>query len=246
MNTATAPPAATAPTTPTASPQTTALMALIHSAEPGFRLSLSGVRYADYVDLLHARAAAGRDRVKIAFDRGEMEIMVVGGTHERLKKIIALLVEAWIEETGGEYIPSGGITHLRADLEKGLEPDECYYVQNWAKVAGVRDIDFTKDPPPDLAVEIEVSRTVLDRLPIYAAFKVPEVWRYNGTRITVLLLQPDGSYRESPVSRALPALPFAELPRFLALADDISLSFAEIGRRFRAWVRALPPAAPTT
>ena len=95
-------------------------------------------------------------------------------------------------------------------------------------------------------VEIEVSRTVLDRLPIYAAFKVPEVWRYNGTRITVLLLQPDGSYRESPVSRALPALPFAELPRFLALADDISLSFAEIGRRFRAWIRALPPAAPTT
>ena len=162
------------------------------------------MRYADYVELLHARTEAGRAGVRITYDRGEMEIMVVGSTHERLKKIVALLIETWIEETGGDYLPSGGMTHLRADLEKGFEPDECYYVQNWAKVAGTREIDLSKDPPPDLAVEIEVSRTVLNRLPIYAAFKIPEVWRYNGSRLTVLLLQPDGSYRESSVSRAMP------------------------------------------
>ncbi|MCI0702468.1 MAG: Uma2 family endonuclease [Planctomycetia bacterium] len=244
MNTTTVPPAtpASAPT-----PQTKALLALLDYAQPGFRLSLGGVRYADYEQLLQARTDAGRAGVKIAFDRGEMEIMVVGSTHERLKKIVALLIEVWLEETSGAYLPSGGMTHKRADLEKGFEPDECYYVQNWGKVAGTREIDFTKDPPPDLTVKIEVSRTVLNRLPIYAAFKIPEVWRYNGERLAVLLLQPDGSYRESSVSRALPTLPITEVPRYLALADDVSLDFVTIRRRFGEWVRSLPaaPAAPT-
>jgi Uma2 family endonuclease len=138
------------------------------------------------------------------------------------------------------------MTHLRADLEKGFEPDECYYVQNWAMVAGTREIDFTKDPPPDLTVEIEVSRTVLNRLPIYAAFRIPEVWRYNGERLAVLLLQPDGSYRESSVSRALPALPVADVPRLLALADDVSLDFAAIRRRLQQWIHSLPPGTPVT
>lgn len=172
MNATTVPPAAPAPAW---KPQTKALMALIDYAEPGFRLSLAGARYADYVELLHARTEAGRRGVRIAFDHGEMEIVVPGNRHQRLKKVVALLVETWMGEIACEYLPNRGMTHLRDDLEKGFEPDECYYVQNWSKVAGLRDIDFAKDPPPDLAVEIEVSRTVLNRLAIYAAFKIPEV-----------------------------------------------------------------------
>ncbi len=225
-------------------PQAKTLIGLLDYVQPGHRLLLGGVRYADYEELLDARTAAGRRGVRIAFSDGELEIMVVGGTHERLKKIVALLLEVWLEETDGAYLPSGGMTHKRADLEKGFEPDECYYVQNWSKVAGLRDIDLTKDPPPDLAVEIEVSRTVLDRLPIYAAFKVPEVWRYSGSRLVVLLLQPDGTYRESASSLAIPAIPIAELPRFLALADNVGMDFASISRQFRTWIRSLPP-APT-
>lgn len=242
MNTATVPPGI--PPKPR-SLQTNALMALLDHAQPGFRLSLAGVRYDDYVELLQARTDAGRAGVRIAFDRGEMEIMVVGGTHERLKKIVALFIETWIEETGGAYLPSGGMTHKRADLEKGFEPDECYYVQSWTQVAGTREIDFTKDPPPDLTVEIEVSRSVLNRLPIYSAFKISEVWRYDGSRLAVLLLQSDGSYRESSISRAMPTLPVAEVPRLLALANDISLDFSAIRRRIREWIHTLP-AAPTT
>ncbi len=212
--------------------------------EPGERLVLTGVRYADFERLAEWRDVAGRRAIRLAYDHGKLEIMVVTNPHERFRKIVALLIEVWIEETGGDYLPSGMLTHRREDLDRGFEPDECYYIQNWKKVTGIRQIDFVKDPPPDLTVEAEVSRTLLGRLPIYASFKIPEVWRYNGERLIVLLLQPDGSYRESATSLALPTLTLAELPRFLTLAEDASIGFAAISRQFRAWIRTLPPIAP--
>ena len=241
MTTATLPPAAPATAPVTHKPT---LSDIVRYLRPGQRMLVTDITWDDYERLLVWRGE--RRGIRLAYDNGRLEIMVVGGTHERLKKILAMLIEAWLGETGGESVPSGSVTHRRDDLEKGFEPDECYYIQNWAKVAGVRDIDFATDPPPDLAVEIEVSRTVLGRLPIYAAFKIPEVWRYNGEQLTVLLLRPDGTYTESPTSVALPALPVAELPRFLAMAADVSIDYISVCRRFREWVRTLPPSAPTT
>jgi Uma2 family endonuclease len=238
MTTATVPPAASP--SPSAVPT---LAGLVNYVQPGQRLLLTGVWYADFERLAEWRDAAGRRAVRLAYDHGKLEIEVVTHTHERFRKTVALLIESWITETGGEYVPSGQLTHKWEDLECGFEPDECYYIQNWNKVSGVREIDFTKDPPPDLAVEAEVSRTLLDRLPIYAAFKVPEVWRYNGERLTVLLLQSDGLYQESATSRALPTLPLSELPRFLEMATRVD--YATISRQFRAWVRSLPPAPNT-
>src|SRR5579872_67085 len=227
MTTATLPPAASPP--PSALPK---LAALMNNVDPGQRLLITGVHYRDFVRLAEWRDEMCRWSARLAYDHGKLEIMVVTNPHERFRKIVALLIEVWIEETGGDYLPSGQLTHSREDLDSGFEPDECYYIQNWKKVAGIRQIDFTKDPPPDLCVEAEVSRTLLVRLPIYATFKIPEVWRYNGERLIVLVLRPDGSYQESSVSRALPTLPLAELPRFLALAEDLSISFAAISRRF--------------
>ena len=235
----------TATAEPPIAPVSPPLFDLLKFIHPGQRLLLTGVSWDDYYQLMLDRTAAGRRGVRIAYDHGEMEIMVVSGTHERLKKIVAVLIEAWIVETGGQYLPSGGMTHHRDDLERGFEPDECYYVQNWRNVAGLRDIDFTKDPPPDLTVEVEVTRSALGKLPIYASFKIPEVWRYNGERLIVLLLQPDGSYRESPTSRALPTLPLDEFVRQLAAAAT-HMDFASIDRQFRAWVRQTYPAPPTT
>lgn len=233
MTTAIVPPVASP------SPSTVPVLAgLVSYVEPGQSLLLTGVRFADFEQLAEWRDVAGRRAVRLAYDHGKLEIMVVTNTHERFKKIVALLIEAWIEESGGKYAPSGQLTHKRDDLEQGFEPDECYYIQNCDKVLGVREIDFTKDPPPDLAVEAEVRRTVLDRLPIYAAYKIPEVWRYNGERLTVLPLQRDGTYLESTKSQALPNLPLAELPRFLAMTAQVD--YATISRQFRTWVRSLP------
>lgn len=231
MTTATLPPAV-APTPPT-------LRGLLEYVEPGERLLLTGVPYADYERFVEWRDAHRRT-VHLAYDSGKLEIMVVSNLHERFRKRLDVLIISWIVETGGDYCPSGQLTHLREDIAKGFEPDECYYIQNWQKVSGFRDIDFLKDPPPDLAVEVEVSRTVLSRLPIYAAFKIPEVWRWDGENITILLLQADGTYRESPVSVALPTIPWPEFLAFLGLPD--SIGYGDFERRVRAWVRSLPPA----
>lgn len=216
------------------------LMKVAAGLPPGRRAVVEPVTWEEYHALMDAREAAGR-HFRLTYDRGSLEIMSTSNLHERLKKLLALLIEGWLDETGGHYVPSGGVTIDREDLDRGFEPDECYYVQNWSAARGLGEIDFAK-LPPDLTVEAEVSRSAVGRLPLFAAFRVPEVWRYDGKKVTILLLGPDGAYHESATSRAIPAFPFADAPRFLATAATDS--FADISRAFRAWVRALPPAAP--
>jgi len=220
-------------------PHVPTLIDIVQYLRPGQRLAVTEVSWADYEELLAWRDDYRRT-VRLTYDHGRLEIMVLSNLHERLRKVLALLVEAWLEETGGEYVPSGQLTHKRKDLERGFEPDECYYVQHWKEVAGLREIDFAKDPPPDFTIEIEVSRSVLGRLPVLAAFKIPEVWRYDGEKVTILLLQPSGEYQESAASLAIPNFPFADIPRFLALVSDPATSFASIGRHFREWIRSRP------
>ena len=234
----------TVPTDVSPLPQTPTLIDIVKYLRPGQRIVATEISWEDYEQLLAWRDDYRRT-VRLTYDQGRIEIMVLSILHERLRKALALLVEAWLAESGGDYVPSGQLTHKRKDLDRGFEPDECYYVQNWQKVAARRELDFTKDPPPDFTLEVEVSRSVLGRLPVFAAFKIPEVWRYDGNKIAILLLQPNGEYQESATSHAVPNFPFSDVPRFLALIDDPATSFASIDRRFREWVRALPPAAPT-
>ena len=95
-------------------------------------------------------------------------------------------------------IRSGGSTTFKSQiLKKGLEPDECYWIANEHLVRGRLDLDLEVDPPPDLAVEVEITRSVLNRMGIYASLRVPEVWRSDGDQIIVEQLQADGTYATS-------------------------------------------------
>jgi Uma2 family endonuclease len=208
-------------------------------AATGWQVVLRGLNWADYRQLLDARVAAGRRAIRITYFRGQAEIMTVSNPHERWKKLLALLIETYLIETGIPFNPSGGITLDREDVDSGFEPDECYYIRNAARAAGARDLDFTVDPPPDLAVEIEVSRTVVGRLPAYASLGVPEVWRFDGEAVTVLVLQPDRTYREAAASVALPLFPLGDVPGYLQTAE--TSDFGTAVRRFRAQVRQSPP-----
>ena len=103
------------------------------------------------------------------------------------------------------------------------------------RIIDKEELDLTIDPPPDLAIEIDISRSSLDRMGIYAALGVPEIWRFDGETLRVGRLSADGTYAPSPASVALPFLPMAEVVRFLRLAEGMDHS--RWGREFRAWVR---------
>jgi len=230
-------------------PAVQAACELMDSDWSPWHMVLYGLTWDDYERLLESRDAAGRKRLRITYDRGTAElytpggdavfvedqlattdlngdpVMSIGNRHERWKKMIARLFEAVAMGFRVPVVACGNLTLSRADLDRGLEVDECYYIQNAAKVSAVRELDFATDPPPDLFIEIEVSRTVMDRLELCAAMKIPEVWRYDGEALRILVRAGAG-YADSQSSLAFPELTAAVLGGYLArlgAVDDTTL-----------------------
>jgi Uma2 family endonuclease len=156
--------------------------------------------------------------------------------HESAKKLMARLVETVTLEMDIDILGAGSMTCRRKDLDRGFEPDECYWIAHEAQMRGRVDIDLTRDPPPDLMLEVEISHSFVDRLAIAARLGVPEIWRYDGQTLRIVLLGADGEYTESSRSQAFPFLPVAELVRFLH--QDANQSETRLLRAFRDWVRA--------
>jgi len=210
----------------------------------GRMASITGLSWGDYEYLLGVREAHGR-KFRVWYDRGRLEVVTTTNVHEFWKKLLAALLEAYASETRKSIVPGGSMTVEREDLDRGFEPDESYHIQSAPRVFPVRRLDFTRDPPPDLTIEIEFTRSAIGRLGVYAAFGVPEVWRYDGTALTFLHLQPDGTYQPRDTSLAFPELTAGDLVRFVRLAD--THDYLSILRQFRDWVRQTlpPPAGPT-
>ena len=145
------------------------------------------------------------------------------------------MIEAYTEEL---VIPirSGKSTTLKSELkQKGLEPDECYYIANEPKVRKLDDIDLSVNPPPDLAIEVDISSSSLDQLGIYAALGVPEVWICDGAHLKIYRLHPDGEYAIQDRSPAFPSLPSETILDFLAKRN--STDETSWIRSFRQWVK---------
>ncbi len=198
-------------------------------AEQRFRLS--GVSWPTY--LIYSDGLGPR-HVRVTDDQGEMELMTVSPRHERGKALLARLIGVLTEELGIDIIGCGSMTCRQEDFERGFEPDDCYWIAHVEAVRGHDDIDFAHDPPPDLAIEVEISRSTMNRLRLYASLGVPELWRWDGERLRVNLLGDDGEYHESDRSQAFPFLPVAELALFLTMRD---VTDTEVVRAFRKWVR---------
>lgn len=239
MSTATEPAAATTP--PPRSPGERGLIAAtVRTLGPGRAVLFTDQTWTDYRYAKDEAWNAGR-RLRITFDRGLLEIMSTSSVHEVWKKVLAGLIECLAEEIGLAFVGCGSMTIEREGAGRGFMPDECYYLRSAARILPVRDLDFAVDPPPDLAVEVERTRDVIPKLPLYAAFRVPEVWRFDGTALTVLTLGPDGTYHPAESSPSFPTVPVTELTRYLALADTVDQG--SIVRQFRTWVRQtlVPP-----
>jgi Uma2 family endonuclease len=197
------------------------------------RLRLASIEWPRYValgDLLAER------HVRLTYDRGELEVMTLSPEHERNKKLLARLVEALTEELEIDIASFGSMTCRREELQRGLEADELYWIAHELAVRGRTTIDLDVDPPPDLAFEIEVSRSALDRMAIYAQLRVAEVWRWDGQRLRVHVLDESGEYQERKSSLAFPFLDLTDIEQQLGLAR--SMSETQWLRQFRAWVRA--------
>ncbi len=186
-------------------------------------------------EIFESLAASDCAGTRFAYDKGMLEIMSPSIEHEWFHRLLGRMIEAMTEELNIPIL-SAGSTTLKLQLkERGSEPDECYYLGNEAKMRGKKELDLAVDPPPDLAIEVDISRSSLNKLSIYADIGVPEVWLYDGQSLRSHQLQPDGGYVVQSTSRWFPFLDLRDLERFLEKFDPLGET-AWI-RSFRAWVR---------
>jgi Uma2 family endonuclease len=198
---------------------------------PGQRVLLQDVTWQELETII---AELGEHRAaRIAYDNGILEIMAPLPEHEDNKEIISDLVKALLEELDIEFRCLGSTTFKNEVMTQGIEPDQCFYIKNEAAIRGKKRIDLTVDPPPDLALEIDItSRT---HTQIYQALKVPELWRFEKKILKINLLQ-DGNYVESETSSNFPHLPLIEaIPQYLAQSKTDGRNATL--KVFRSWVR---------
>lgn len=220
-------------------------MSIVKSSIPN-RLVLQGIDWKTYTRL--GKILAERRSIRMTYDRGVLEIMNMTYRHENNTDLLGRFVGVLTEELGLEIAGGGSTTLRRKKKQRGLEPDNCYWIANESRVRGKDHIDLRFDPPPDLVLEIDITRSSLDRMSIYAAMSVPEIWRYDGRVLTFYGLEPDGRYAERTHSLSFPLVTAADLLGFLALRGKMGEN-AIVGQ-FRDWVRnklaagGPPPSVP--
>ena len=203
------------------------------AASSSQRVILQNISWQTFETIL---AEMGDNRAtRLAYDHGILEIMTPLMPHEHNNRLLEHLVFALAEELNLNLKSTGSVTCKRQDLLRGVEPDSSFYIQNEPVMRQKQNLDLTQDPPPDLVIEVDYTSSSIDRMPIYQALGVAEVWRYNEPVMQIYQLR-EGVYVGCDVSPSFANLPLTtEIPRFL----QQSLSIGEIPmiRSFRGWVR---------
>lgn len=192
------------------------------------RVVLHNVRWSTYLALLEDTEPC---RGRMIYDQGVLEIMSPLSSHENIGCLIGRMIETYTEVMGIEIVSIASTTVKREALQRGFEADEAYYIKHADLVRGRNIIDFAIDPPPDLVVEVDISRSSIAKLPIFAAFGVPEVWRYLGDTFQALVLS-GIEYSPADCSGVLPGFPLKEVPRLLGQRNTSGET--ELIRAFRA------------
>lgn len=178
------------------------------------------------------RLLTERTRARFTYDNGVLEITMPLEGHERSARLIERFILILVIEMGMKIKTMGSTTLDREDLLKSAEPDNGYYIQNYALVAD-HEVNLNVDPAPDLVVEVDITHTDLNKNALYASMGVSEFWRFNG-RVWQILQLVDGVYVECDRSLTFPIVEKMDLYRFLeaALLDEV-----EAETNFRQWVR---------
>ncbi len=201
------------------------------SVPPGHRVLFHEVSWSEFEAIL---AELGEHRLtRVAYLNSTLEIRMPLPEHEKPKIIIGDLLKILLDELEINWEPFGSTTFKRQDMKAGIEPDDCFYIQNYTRMIGRESLDLMGDPPPDLAIEIDV--TSKTQLSAYEVLGVPEIWRYEHRKLQVYVLQ-SGKYVESAISPTFPNFPVIEgISQFLEMGRISGTSQAL--RSFRRWVR---------
>jgi Uma2 family endonuclease len=213
--------------------QMSSLLKTIETLPASSTLLLHEVSWAEYEDLL--ALLPDHPRFRLSYDQGTLEIMTLSPRHERLKSLFAHLLAVLTEELNLNLVGLGSTTFRLAEAVRGLEPDDCYYIQQAERMVGQDTIDLATDPPPDLVVEVDISHPSLDKFPIYVSLRVPEVWRHNGDTLQFFRLVGE-RYTQTPASGLFPLLPAEILAGFVQQGREHGI--IPMIRAFRDWMRA--------
>lgn len=205
------------------------------------RVVLPNVEWSTYAKVLDGRGEGRTPR--LVYDQGSLEVMSPSSEHERIAYFLSQVVAVYAEEHGIDLLPVGTLTLSREDLGRGVEPDACFYVREDSvqRVRGKQRINLdASDPAPDLLIEVDITSPSVERLPIYAALGVGEVWRYVGEnegRVDILSPLPSGEY-----DRPLPSGEYDRLCESSVLAGVCAENLSSLVREsstlpFGAWMR---------
>ncbi|MEG4104516.1 Uma2 family endonuclease [Microcoleus sp. S13_C5] len=199
--------------------------------QPGQQLLVEDVNWQQFESIL---AELGERRAsRLSYSNGRLEIMVPLPEHEKAKEIIGDMVKILLETRQIAFESLGSTTLKNERMSQAVEPDTCFYIQNQAAVIGKNRLDMSVDPPPDLAVEIDLtSRTQLDN---YQILGVPELWRYARRGLQINVLQAE-QYIKSDVSPTFPNIPIVELVNHYTQQSQVSGRTPAI-QAFKKWVR---------
>lgn len=196
------------------------------------RIAISSVSWETYGALVDEVQTAGK---RMAFDQGVLEIMSPMIPHETAKRLLGRMIERFTEIHGIDLLSSASTTFRRSDLRRGFEADESYYIAHAGEVRGKDRIDLSIDPPPDLVIEIELTRSAIDKLELFASMGVAELWRYDQDRLWLGHLS-KGSYTRAEESQQLPGFPIVLAEQLLARRGSDSETAL-----IREFVRAAAP-----
>jgi Uma2 family endonuclease len=198
----------------------------------GATLIVSQVAWDEYERLL--TGLREHPSLRVSYDCGKLEIVSPSSRHERVARFIDGLVREFARVHKRTVEMLGQTTWKRQALHKGVEPDCCYYTLNADRIIGRDDLDLKSDPPPDIAVEVDLTHPSLRKLPIYAALAVPEIWRFDGKTVRIYKLE-GAKYSETSESRFLPGLTGVILGESIerSMAEGQTKALAEFSRRVR-------------
>lgn len=196
---------------------------------------MTDVSWEGYEKLLDE---VGDSAVRMTYDSGYLEFELPNELHERLTKLVGAMVEAALEAADVDFQPLGSTTWRRRPRAKGLEADDCYYIASLQQIEGKPKVDLEIDPPPDLAIETEVTSPLLDKLAVYAGLGVPELWRVGETGdVRILRLTVDGKYELVAASQVLPRLGSALLSQYAKMLEPIgTMPHSRVIKQFRQWL----------